>query len=263
MPEWIAVCCAQCGTYQAIQKPKPTGARNPTRKFGCRMCQKKQSIIKTFAISEQASDIRGVVQSLNAKRADREQNNEQRVLAQLRDRPQRYERSDDEEDDDYHSDDDDGNNQAVQNKRRRYNDSDSDSSIERVFQSRKSTTASSSYIPDHDQDDQETAFNPFDSPPHEEEPNSNITSRTAHHPAVHFQMPHEQRAASFQSSHNQMQTRTPQSHQSQTQHLSTHVTVANNATDLSSRSSQHVHHRNQLLDEAELDDLLQEAETLF
>jgi len=71
MPEYIAVRCFDelCGMFQGctsvsqfkvIQKPK-------SKKFQCRVCSKKQSVIKSYATSFKASDIRPIIQELNMK----------------------------------------------------------------------------------------------------------------------------------------------------------------------------------------------------
>jgi len=61
--EFIAVQCFKpnCHLFQVVQRRKDN-------KWQCRVCQEKQSILKTYAISYKASDIRGVVQRYNMLR---------------------------------------------------------------------------------------------------------------------------------------------------------------------------------------------------
>lgn len=63
MPEYIVVCCfnQSCGLFQTIQKPK-------SNKWICRVCQSKQSVIKSYAISYKASDLRPIVQKYNLQK---------------------------------------------------------------------------------------------------------------------------------------------------------------------------------------------------
>ena len=58
MIEWLCVCCAQCGKFQGQQRKKVS-------KWQCKVCGHKQSLVKVFAVSFEAKDIRKVVQDLN------------------------------------------------------------------------------------------------------------------------------------------------------------------------------------------------------
>jgi hypothetical protein len=88
MPEFVAVCCVECSTFQSIQNPK-------SKSFQCRVCTRKQSIRKVcvrlrgarcdvccddrpsvsagqvFAKSDAAKDVREVVMKLNMRRGER------------------------------------------------------------------------------------------------------------------------------------------------------------------------------------------------
>ena len=56
--EWIGVRCAECRTYQCIQRPKPKGKRHPSSRFSCRLCSHQQTLLTIFAVSYNASDVR-------------------------------------------------------------------------------------------------------------------------------------------------------------------------------------------------------------
>jgi len=56
--EFIAVRCFSCKNFQVIIASKKS-------KFQCKICHENQSVQKVYAISNQAKDIRMVVQTLN------------------------------------------------------------------------------------------------------------------------------------------------------------------------------------------------------
>ncbi|KAK9811466.1 hypothetical protein WJX72_004434 [[Myrmecia] bisecta] len=87
MPEFHAVQCFQCQTFQVQQVKK-------VAKFSCSLCGCKQSVRKAYAISAQAKDIRLVVQQLNLKRqkADEQQGAEREAdITQFAESPRRKE----------------------------------------------------------------------------------------------------------------------------------------------------------------------------
>lgn len=61
MPEYVCVKCFSCGAFQSQQ-------RNKAAKFSCPICSSKQAMLKVYAISDKAKDIRLRVQTLNAAR---------------------------------------------------------------------------------------------------------------------------------------------------------------------------------------------------
>jgi hypothetical protein len=63
--EFICVQCFSCKTFQAIIVSKKS-------KFKCKICNENQTVRKIYAISDQAKDIRLVVQDLNLNRPDEE-----------------------------------------------------------------------------------------------------------------------------------------------------------------------------------------------
>ena len=56
--EWVAIKCSGCGMFQVGRKTK-------VNKWDCKLCWKKQSITKVFAISHSAKDISLFVQQKN------------------------------------------------------------------------------------------------------------------------------------------------------------------------------------------------------
>lgn len=60
---FLAVCCAQCGTFQ-VQQEKKSGV------FQCAICNTKQKFIKIYAHSQKARDSREVVMRMNAARGE-------------------------------------------------------------------------------------------------------------------------------------------------------------------------------------------------
>ncbi|CAN0889701.1 hypothetical protein LINGRAHAP2_LOCUS16153 [Linum grandiflorum] len=75
---FIAVQCCQCSTMQAKQKKKSSN------KWTCVICNQKQSVIKVFAQSYMAKDIRQFVQSFNMSRkyADEQASPEEHEVTQ-------------------------------------------------------------------------------------------------------------------------------------------------------------------------------------
>jgi hypothetical protein len=63
--EHICIQCFSCKTFQAIIVSKKN-------KFKCKICGENQTVRKIYAISDQAKDIRLVVQDLNLNRPDEE-----------------------------------------------------------------------------------------------------------------------------------------------------------------------------------------------
>ena len=61
MGVFLVLRCFQCRHFQVIQRRKD-------RKWTCKLCGGRQSIIKVFASSERAKDCRLVVQELNMRR---------------------------------------------------------------------------------------------------------------------------------------------------------------------------------------------------
>jgi hypothetical protein len=61
MPEFFALQCASCGTF-CVQQATKAG------KWQCRLCGAKQSIVRIFARSASAADVRGAVGELNMRR---------------------------------------------------------------------------------------------------------------------------------------------------------------------------------------------------
>lgn len=74
--EYIAVQCFQCKVFQVERTKKQN-------KWTCKICNSKQSVRKVYAISTQAKDIRLVVQELNMKRKDVEEELEKQKLLEL------------------------------------------------------------------------------------------------------------------------------------------------------------------------------------
>ncbi|GAB4819479.1 hypothetical protein N2152v2_006525 [Parachlorella kessleri] len=72
--EFMAVQCCQCSAFQVQQVKK-------VNKFACSMCSYKQSVQRVFAKSNQAKDIREVVQAYNGARSCIEAESEQAALA--------------------------------------------------------------------------------------------------------------------------------------------------------------------------------------
>lgn len=70
MPTFVCLQCCDCRTYQSTQRRKDN-------KFTCKLCGKKQSVIKVHARSERAADIRKTVQRLNMARGNAEEEYEQ------------------------------------------------------------------------------------------------------------------------------------------------------------------------------------------
>lgn len=66
MPEFWGLKCYKCSTFQVQQAKR-------SNKFCCSLCHEKQSVLKTYAISNSAKDIRLLVCKLNAQRGEREQ----------------------------------------------------------------------------------------------------------------------------------------------------------------------------------------------
>ena len=66
MGVFLVLRCFQCRHFQVIQRRKD-------RKWTCKLCGGRQSIIKVFASSERAKDCRLVVQELNMRRGEVEQ----------------------------------------------------------------------------------------------------------------------------------------------------------------------------------------------
>eukprot|EP01051_Picozoa_sp_SAG22_P026349 SAG22_NODE_8269_length_669_cov_0.675439_1_plen_129_part_10 len=67
MPVFLCVQCyhPDCGMFQSIQKTKAG------KRFSCKICREKQSILKVYAKSDYAKDIRQAVMALNAGRGER------------------------------------------------------------------------------------------------------------------------------------------------------------------------------------------------
>jgi hypothetical protein len=65
--EFIAVQCYQCKTFQV-------GRQTKTNKWTCKICNSKQSVRKIYAVSNQAKDIRQIIQKLNIERPKIEEN---------------------------------------------------------------------------------------------------------------------------------------------------------------------------------------------
>lgn len=61
MIEFLCLQCCDCGTFQCQQKRKD-------KKFSCKVCGKKQSVVRVYAISYKAKDIRGLVMKYNEMR---------------------------------------------------------------------------------------------------------------------------------------------------------------------------------------------------
>lgn len=66
MVEFWCVKCFKCGTFQ-VQQAKKSAA------FRCSLCAEKQSIVKRYAISNSAKDVRLMVMQLNAARVEQEE----------------------------------------------------------------------------------------------------------------------------------------------------------------------------------------------
>jgi hypothetical protein len=65
--EFIAIQCYQCKTFQV-------GRQTKSNKWTCKLCNSKQSIRKIYAVSNQAKDIRKLIQKLNLERHKIEEN---------------------------------------------------------------------------------------------------------------------------------------------------------------------------------------------
>ncbi|KAK1361559.1 MRN complex-interacting protein [Heracleum sosnowskyi] len=65
---FIAVQCCQCSTMQVKQRKKSSN------KWTCAVCNQKQSVLKVFAQSSMAKDVRKVVQTFNMSRQLADQN---------------------------------------------------------------------------------------------------------------------------------------------------------------------------------------------
>lgn len=63
MPVFVAVQCAPCEQIQVVQKPA-------SKKWSCRVCGTKQSLVRVFALGA-AAEMRPIVQRLNALRGRR------------------------------------------------------------------------------------------------------------------------------------------------------------------------------------------------
>ena len=74
MIEFLCLQCCDCGTFQCQQKRKDS-------KFSCKVCGKKQSVIKVYGISYKAKDIRGLVMKYNEMRGRDELVEQEQVLA--------------------------------------------------------------------------------------------------------------------------------------------------------------------------------------
>lgn len=61
MIEFLCLQCCDCQTFQSQQKRKD-------KKFTCKVCGKKQSVVKVYGISYKAKDIRGLVMKYNEMR---------------------------------------------------------------------------------------------------------------------------------------------------------------------------------------------------
>eukprot|EP01127_Copromyxa_protea_P005106 TRINITY_DN1494_c1_g1_i1.p1 TRINITY_DN1494_c1_g1~~TRINITY_DN1494_c1_g1_i1.p1 ORF type:complete len:301 (-),score=83.85 TRINITY_DN1494_c1_g1_i1:333-1235(-) len=81
MPEYLALRCFSCGTFQSHQLRKDS-------KFSCLICKEKQSYRKVYARSFKAADIRPIVQQFNMRRGemDEEEAEERRRKAEERQR---------------------------------------------------------------------------------------------------------------------------------------------------------------------------------
>ncbi|KAA0158572.1 hypothetical protein FNF31_05323 [Cafeteria roenbergensis] len=77
MPNYIGVQCAQCEAFQVVQQPK-------SKKWKCRMCDHGQSVVRLFAGSSKAAEVRPVVQRLNRLRG-RKAELEEELLEMMRD----------------------------------------------------------------------------------------------------------------------------------------------------------------------------------
>jgi hypothetical protein len=64
--EYIAVQCAGCATFNSVQRRKDA-------KWSCRLCSLKQSVVRVFASSGRAADVRTFIQAANLARGQREQ----------------------------------------------------------------------------------------------------------------------------------------------------------------------------------------------
>ena len=115
--EFLALCCYNCHMFQVQQRTK-------TKKWACKTCGSKQSIIKVYASSSKAAEVRPVVQNLNLKKGqlqeerskkcyDQEQEREEELVSreeqeeQVREKWGRYLDDDDQEQNDHDDDDDD------------------------------------------------------------------------------------------------------------------------------------------------------------
>ena len=61
MIEFLCLQCCDCKTFQCQQRRKD-------KKFTCKMCGKKQSVVKVYGISYKGKDIRGLVMKYNEMR---------------------------------------------------------------------------------------------------------------------------------------------------------------------------------------------------
>lgn len=64
MPVYFGLCCCDCGFFQVVSEKKTSN------KWVCTLCRKKQSVLKVYAKSELAKEVRPIIQRLNRDKGE-------------------------------------------------------------------------------------------------------------------------------------------------------------------------------------------------